>query len=130
MATLKRGVFSELMESVVAMKSHRRGKITLRSHYIEVAPLPKVDFKLIRRRWCFWCVNTQTRWKGWTNSQRGNARLSVSRQANSSRERSCRMQQSGGSTYRCVPSESCLCSFAPFFYKFLGSLFRPLSTES
>jgi putative transcriptional regulator len=30
------------------MKSHREGKLTLRSHKVEVAPLPKVDSKLIR----------------------------------------------------------------------------------
>jgi len=30
------------------MKSHRDGKITLRSYKVEVAPLPKVDSKLIR----------------------------------------------------------------------------------
>jgi putative transcriptional regulator len=44
----KRRIASELMEGVVAMKGHRDGKITLRSHNIEVAPLPKVDSKLIR----------------------------------------------------------------------------------
>lgn len=30
------------------MKSHREGKITLRTHRIEAAPLPKGDSKLIR----------------------------------------------------------------------------------
>ncbi len=30
------------------MKSHRDGKLTLRSYKVEVAPLPKVDSKLIR----------------------------------------------------------------------------------
>jgi putative transcriptional regulator len=44
----KRNVFSELMEGVVAMKAHRQGKITLRTHSVEVSPLPKVDSKLIR----------------------------------------------------------------------------------
>src|SRR5580704_8445981 len=48
MAISKRDVFSERMEGVVAMKGHREGKITLRSHTMEVAPLPKVDSKLIR----------------------------------------------------------------------------------
>jgi putative transcriptional regulator len=36
------------MEGVVAMKAHRQGKITLRTHNVEVSPLPKVDSKLIR----------------------------------------------------------------------------------
>jgi putative transcriptional regulator len=44
----KRDIFGELMEGVAAMKSHREGKLTLRSYKVEVAPLPKVDSKLIR----------------------------------------------------------------------------------
>src|SRR5437867_12068137 len=44
----KRNVFGELMEGVAAMKSHREGKITLRTYKIEAAPLPRVDSKLIR----------------------------------------------------------------------------------
>jgi putative transcriptional regulator len=44
----KRDIFSELMEGVAAMKRHRQGKITLRTHKVEAAPLPKVDSKLIR----------------------------------------------------------------------------------
>src|SRR5437016_14594173 len=44
----KRKIFDELMEGVAAMKSHRRGKITLRTYRVEAAPLPKVDSKLIR----------------------------------------------------------------------------------
>jgi putative transcriptional regulator len=44
----KRNIFGELMEGVAAMKGHREGKITLRSHKVEVAPLPKVDSKLLR----------------------------------------------------------------------------------
>ncbi len=43
-----RKVFSELMEGVAAMKSHREGKITLRSYKTVPAPLPKVGSKLIR----------------------------------------------------------------------------------
>lgn len=38
----------ELLEGVAAMKSHRQGKITLRSYNVEPAPLPNVDSKLIR----------------------------------------------------------------------------------
>jgi putative transcriptional regulator len=44
----KRNIFGELMEGVAAMKSHREGKITLRSYKIEPKPLPKVDSKLIK----------------------------------------------------------------------------------
>src|SRR5271165_7177442 len=43
----KRDIFGELMEGVAAMKAHREGKITLRTHKVEVAPLPDVDAKLI-----------------------------------------------------------------------------------
>jgi putative transcriptional regulator len=44
----KRKIFGELMEGVAAMKSHREGKITLRSYKIQPKPLPKVDSKLIK----------------------------------------------------------------------------------
>jgi putative transcriptional regulator len=44
----KRKIFDEMMEGVRAMKSHREGKITLRTYNVEAAPLPKVDSKLIR----------------------------------------------------------------------------------
>jgi len=44
----KRDILGELVEGVTAMKSHREGKLTLRSYKVEVAPLPKVDSKLIR----------------------------------------------------------------------------------
>ncbi len=44
----KRNVLGELLEGVAAMKSHREGKLTLRSYKVEPAPLPKVDSKLIR----------------------------------------------------------------------------------
>jgi hypothetical protein len=37
----KRNIFGELMEGVAAMKSHREGKLTLRSFKVEPAPLPK-----------------------------------------------------------------------------------------
>ncbi len=45
---VKRDIFRELMEGVAAMKDHREGKITLRSYKVDVAPLPKVDAKLLR----------------------------------------------------------------------------------
>ncbi len=44
----KRDIFGELIQGVAAMKSHRKGKLTLRSYKVEPAPLPKVDSKLIR----------------------------------------------------------------------------------
>ncbi len=44
----KRNIFDELMEGVAAMKSHRVGKITLRSYKVEPKPLPRVDSKLIK----------------------------------------------------------------------------------
>jgi putative transcriptional regulator len=44
----KRKIFDEMMEGVRAMKSHREGKITLRTYKVEAAPLPKMDSKLIR----------------------------------------------------------------------------------
>jgi len=44
----KRDIFGELVEGVAAMKSHREGKLTLRSYKVDSAPLPKVDSKLIR----------------------------------------------------------------------------------
>jgi len=44
----KRKIFDEMIEGVAAMKSHREGKITLRTYKIEAAPLPRVDSKLIR----------------------------------------------------------------------------------
>jgi putative transcriptional regulator len=48
MMMAKRDIFGELVEGVSAMKSHREGKLTLRSYKVEVVPLPKVDSKLIR----------------------------------------------------------------------------------
>ena len=44
----KRSIFNELMEGVAAMKSHREGKLTLRTYKVESAPLSKVDSKLIK----------------------------------------------------------------------------------
>ncbi len=43
----KRDIFSELIEGMAAIKSHRQGKITLRSYKVEATHLPKVDAKLI-----------------------------------------------------------------------------------
>jgi putative transcriptional regulator len=44
----KRDIFSEMMEGVAAMKSHRESKLTLRTYKFETAPLPRVDSKLLR----------------------------------------------------------------------------------
>ena len=44
----KRDLFGELIEGVAAVKSHRQGKLTLRSYKVDAAPLPKVDSKLLR----------------------------------------------------------------------------------
>jgi putative transcriptional regulator len=44
----KRDIFGELIEGVAAMKDHREGKITLRSHKVDVSPLPKVNSKMLR----------------------------------------------------------------------------------
>jgi hypothetical protein len=42
----KRDTVGELVESVAAMKSHREGKLMLRSYKVDAAPLPKIDSKL------------------------------------------------------------------------------------
>jgi putative transcriptional regulator len=44
----RRDIFGEMMEGVGAMKAHRQGKITLRTHRVESVPLPKVDAKVIK----------------------------------------------------------------------------------
>ena len=44
----RRKIFHEMMEGVAAMKSHREGKLTLRSYKVEPEALPKVDSKLIK----------------------------------------------------------------------------------
>jgi putative transcriptional regulator len=44
----KRNILRELMAGVSGMKSHREGKLTLRSYKVDVSPLPKVDSKLLR----------------------------------------------------------------------------------
>jgi hypothetical protein len=37
---------TENVEGVAAMKSHREGKLMLRSYKVDAAPLPKIDSKL------------------------------------------------------------------------------------
>ena len=44
----KRKLFDELMEGIDTMREQRRGKITLRTHSVEVLPLLEIDAKLIR----------------------------------------------------------------------------------
>ncbi len=44
----KRDIFKELVEGVAAIKSHREGKITLRTYKIQADPLPEVDAQIIR----------------------------------------------------------------------------------
>lgn len=44
----KRRLFDELMSGVDAMRRHREGKITLRTHEVEARPPLEVDAELIR----------------------------------------------------------------------------------
>ncbi len=48
MAAKKRDVFGELMEGVAAMRAHREGKVTLRTHAFEAKPLPRISARFIR----------------------------------------------------------------------------------
>jgi len=47
-ATKARDIFGELMEGVSAMRGHREGRITLRSHRVPRLMLPKLTDQLIR----------------------------------------------------------------------------------
>ncbi len=44
----KRKIFDEMMEGIAAMKSHREGKLTLRSYKLEPKAVPIVDSNFIR----------------------------------------------------------------------------------
>ena len=44
----KRLLFEELMGGVRAMGAHRKGKLTLRTHRLDVRPLPRVSAALVR----------------------------------------------------------------------------------
>jgi hypothetical protein len=46
MVMAKRDIVGELVEGVAAMKSHREGKLMLRSYKVDAARLPKMDSKL------------------------------------------------------------------------------------
>lgn len=45
---MARNIFDETMSGVAAMKSHREGKVTLRSYKVKAKPLPKVGPRMIR----------------------------------------------------------------------------------
>lgn len=44
----KRRLFSELMSGVQAMRKHREGRLTLRTHQVEPIALPTLNPKLVR----------------------------------------------------------------------------------
>ena len=44
----KRNLFNELIEGVDAMRQHREGKITLRTHAVEERPMLEIDAAMIR----------------------------------------------------------------------------------
>ncbi len=46
--TNKRGVFRELMSGVEAMREHREGRLTLRTHHVEPISLPALEPDLVR----------------------------------------------------------------------------------
>ena len=48
MATKKRDLFAELVGGVRAMRAHREGKLTLRTHEIDTSPLPPVTAAVVR----------------------------------------------------------------------------------
>ena len=48
MGRKKRELFDELMTGVRAMRAHREGKLTLRTHEAAARPLPRVTAALVR----------------------------------------------------------------------------------
>ena len=48
MVKKKRSIFRELMSGVADMKAERQGKLTLRSHHVQVADGPNVGPEMIR----------------------------------------------------------------------------------
>jgi putative transcriptional regulator len=48
MPGVKRRLFDELSEGVLAMRAHHEGKLTLREYAVAPAPLPRVTAKLVR----------------------------------------------------------------------------------
>jgi len=47
-ATKKRSLFHELMSGVQAMREHREGRLTLRTHQVEPITVPSVDPEFVR----------------------------------------------------------------------------------
>jgi putative transcriptional regulator len=47
-ATKKRSLFRELLSGVRAMREHREGRLTLRTHDVEPITVPTVDPKFVR----------------------------------------------------------------------------------
>ena len=47
--TKKRDLFSELMEGFDALRDHRAGKRTLRTHVVRIAPAPRVSPRELAR---------------------------------------------------------------------------------
>jgi putative transcriptional regulator len=48
MSRKKRDLFDELIGGVRAMRAHRQGKLTLRTHEITARPLPRVSAAFVR----------------------------------------------------------------------------------
>ena len=48
MAKNKRDLFGEMAEGIGAMKKHREGKLTLKTHRVEPLHLPRVNGRFIR----------------------------------------------------------------------------------
>ncbi len=44
----RRNIFGEMIEGITAMKSYRKGKLTLRNYKVPLAPLPNVNSRLIK----------------------------------------------------------------------------------
>ena len=47
-ATSKRSLFRELMAGVDAMREHREGRLTLRTHHVEPISLPELEPRVVR----------------------------------------------------------------------------------
>ena len=47
-STRKRSLFRELMSGVQAMRDHREGRLTLRTHQVEPIAVPPVDSNVVR----------------------------------------------------------------------------------
>lgn len=47
-ATKKRSLFRELMSGVQAMRDHREGRLTLRTHHVQPITVPAVDPAFVR----------------------------------------------------------------------------------